>query len=414
MTSASDLRSGKTHRDENFPVASRIIHPRHRALILSYYNFVRTADDIADHAALSADEKLRYLDLLEAELLDKGDTQKEAVNLRHALAERAMAPRHALDVLVAFRMDVTKLRYESWDDVIHYCRYSAMPVGRFMLDVHGESTSTWAASDALCAGLQINNHLQDCAKDYKNLNRVYLPRDALASSGATVEMLGEAKSQPALLQCLQALAVRTETLLNESKSLCAEVRDFRLGLEVAVIQAFADKIVGMLKVRDPLSARVHLSPLELLARSLGGVAGEITRRAIGRRPAHDAADGGGQRKLRDRRVGQLVLCRDAHPAARPARGDVPDLQFLPAGRRHRRFRRPTARAAGRAPAMARRHRRALSGPSPATPAGLRRVGAPLWSQTRGLPRHRRRHGDGRAAGHPCAGCCNPRPPLRPV
>ena len=130
-----------------------------------------------------------------------------------------MPPRHALDVLIAFRMDVTKLRYENWDEVIHYCRYSAMPVGRFMLDVHGESTSTWAASDALCAGLQINNHLQDCAKDYKNLNRVYLPRDALAASGATVEMLGEAKSPAPLLQCLHALAVRTESLLGESRTL---------------------------------------------------------------------------------------------------------------------------------------------------------------------------------------------------
>ena len=219
MTTASDLRSGKTHRDENFPVASWIIHPRHRALILAFYNFVRTADDIADHATLAADEKLRILDLLEAELLGKGDSQPEAVRLRHALAERAMPPRHALDVLVAFRMDVTKLRYENWDEVIHYCRYSAMPVGRFMLDVHGESTSTWAASDALCAGLQVNNHLQDCAKDFRDLNRVYLPRDALAAAGASVEELGAARSSPQLLQCLQALAVRTETLLDESKSL---------------------------------------------------------------------------------------------------------------------------------------------------------------------------------------------------
>jgi hydroxysqualene synthase len=291
MTSASELRSGKTHRDENFPVASWIIRPRHRALILSFYNFVRTADDIADHATLAADEKIRLLDLLEAELLGNGDTQKEAVNLRQALAERAMPPRHALDVLIAFRMDVTKLRYENWDEVIHYCRYSAMPVGRFMLDVHGESTSTWAASDALCAGLQINNHLQDCGKDYRDLNRVYLPRDALAAAGAAVEMLGEAKSSPQLLQCLQALAIRTESLLTESKSLSAEVRDFRLGLEVSVIQAFADKIVGMLKVRDPLSERVHLSPLELLGHSLGGIAGEITRRAVGRRPVSKPAAG---------------------------------------------------------------------------------------------------------------------------
>jgi squalene synthase HpnC len=291
MTTAAELRSGKTHRDENFPVASWIIHPRHRALILAFYNFVRTADDIADHATLRPDEKLRYLDLLEAELLGDGDSQKEAVNLRHALAERAMPPRHAQDVLVAFRMDVSKLRYENWDEVIHYCRYSAMPVGRFMLDVHGESTSTWTASDALCAGLQINNHLQDCAKDYRNLNRVYLPRDALAATGATVEMLGGPKSPPALLQCLHALATRTETLLGESKSLSAEVKDMRLGVEIAIIQAFADKIVRMLKVRDPLGERVHLSPIELMGRSLAGIGAEMMRRAVGRHPVSKPAAG---------------------------------------------------------------------------------------------------------------------------
>jgi hydroxysqualene synthase len=291
MTTASELRSGKTHRDENFPVASWIIHPRHRALILAFYNFVRTADDIADHATLAATDKLAYLDLLEAELLGKGDSQPEAVNLRRALAERSMPPRHALDVLIAFRMDVSKLRYENWDEVIHYCRYSAMPVGRFMLDVHGESTSTWAASDALCAGLQINNHLQDCGKDFRDLNRVYLPRDALQAAGASVEALGLEKAPAPLLQCLHSLAARTQSLLDQGKSLSAEVKDFRLGIEISVIQSFADRIVGLLKVRDPLSQRVHLGPVELLAFSLGGVAGEIVRRASGRRPVSKPAAG---------------------------------------------------------------------------------------------------------------------------
>ena len=291
MTTANEWRSGKGHRDENFPVASWIIHPRHRPLILAFYNFVRTADDIADHAVLSGDEKLSLLDLLEAELLGTGDSQPEAVSLRRALAERGMPPRHALDLLTAFRMDVTKLRYESWDEVIHYCRYSAMPVGRFVLDVHGESTSTWAASDAICAGLQINNHLQDCGKDYRDLNRVYLPRDALAVASASVEQLGETRAAPALLQCLQALAVRNEALLDEGRMLPAEVKDFRLGLEIAVIQAFADRIVRLLKVRDPLSERVHLSPVELLAFSLGGMAGETIRRLSGRRPVSKTATG---------------------------------------------------------------------------------------------------------------------------
>jgi squalene synthase HpnC len=291
MTTASELRSGKTHRDENFPVASWIIHPRHRALILAFYNFVRTADDIADHATLAAPEKLAYLDLLEAELLGQGDSQPEAVALRRALAQRAMPPRHALDVLIAFRMDVTKLRYENWDEVIYYCRYSAMPVGRFMLDVHGESTSTWAASDALCAGLQINNHLQDCGKDFRDLNRVYLPRDALAAAGASVEALGEKRASAPLLQCLQSLAARTEALLEQSRSLSAEVKDFRLGLEISVIQSFADRIVGLLKRRDPLSQNVHLAPLELLAYSLAGVAGEFARRTLRRRPVSKPAAG---------------------------------------------------------------------------------------------------------------------------
>jgi hydroxysqualene synthase len=291
MTSASELRSGKTHRDENFPVASWIIHPRHRAVILAFYNFVRTADDIADHATLDANDKLAHLDLLEAELLGNGDSQPEAVNLRRALAERSMPPRHALDLLTAFKMDVSKLRYQNWDELIHYCRYSAMPVGRFMLDVHGESTSTWTASDALCAALQINNHLQDCGKDYKNLNRVYLPLDALQAAGATVEALALDKAPAPLLQCLHALAARTETLLGEGKPLSSEVRDFRLALEVSVIQAFAEKIVRLLKVRDPLSEQVHLSPVELLAYSLGGAASEALRRASGRRPLSKPAAG---------------------------------------------------------------------------------------------------------------------------
>jgi hydroxysqualene synthase len=291
MTTASEFRSGKGHRDENFPVASWIIHPRHRALILAFYNFVRTADDIADHATMRADEKLAYLDLLEAELLGKGDSQKEAVNLRQALAERAMPPRHALDLLTAFRMDVTKLRYETWDELIHYCRYSAMPVGRFVLDVHGESTSTWAANDALCAALQINNHLQDCGKDFRDLNRVYLPLDAMKEAGASVEELGLEKAPDKLLRCLHGLAARNQKLLGESRSFSGEVRDFRLGLEISVIQAFADRIVRMLKVRDPLSERVHLSPIELMAKSLSAIARETLHRAAGRRGVSSSTAG---------------------------------------------------------------------------------------------------------------------------
>src|SRR5215468_2547976 len=206
MMDASVLRSGKGHRDENFPVASFLIHPRHREPILAFYNFVRTADDIADHAALAPPEKLALLDRLDRGLTGANDDDAVAVRLRQALNARSLSPKHAQDLLTAFRLDVTKLRYRDWDDLISYCAFSAMPVGRFVCDVHGESRAVWPANDALCAALQINNHIQDCHADYAALDRVYVPLDALAEAGARVEELAAPRSSPALLRCLRALA----------------------------------------------------------------------------------------------------------------------------------------------------------------------------------------------------------------
>jgi squalene synthase HpnC len=287
MTDAQHWRSGKTHRDENFPVASRLIHARHRALILAFYEFVRTADDIADHATLTAQQKVEMLDRLEADLTGTGDGNPQAVTLRHALAERGLSPRHAQDLLKAFRLDATKLRYADWDDLIGYCAYSAMPVGRFVLDVHGESRSTWPASDAICAALQINNHLQDCGNDYRNLDRVYVPLDALAAAGTNVEALGAAKATPELRRCLAGLAKRTKMLLHEGDALPVLVEDWRLGLEISVIQALADRIADILAAHDPLSERVHLGKPGAAGIALVAVLKACVRR-LGPRPAVSA------------------------------------------------------------------------------------------------------------------------------
>ena len=286
MQSAAELRSGKGHRDENFPVASRLIHPRYRGAILAFYNFVRTADDIADHASLREAEKLALLDKLEAALVGREGADPVTEALRAELQERALSPHHAQDLLTAFRMDVTKRRYRDWDDLIYYCSYSAMPVGRFVLDVHGESRVTWPANDALCAALQIINHLQDCGKDYRALDRVYIPLDALAATGASVEALGANKASPSLLSCLHGLAHRTRTLLDQSRAFTAGVEDTRLALEISVIQALASRLVTMLEQRDPLSERVHLGKMGIGAVGLAGVISEGVRRMT--RPAAQA------------------------------------------------------------------------------------------------------------------------------
>jgi squalene synthase HpnC len=271
MTTAGELRSGKGHRDENFPVASWLIDARHRGIILAFYEFVRVADDIADHTSLRPDDKLAQLDRLEQNLLGNGDNNAEAVRLRNVLAERSLPPRHAQDLLAAFRMDVTKLRYKDWDDLIGYCTYSAMPVGRFVLDVHGESRATWPANDALCAALQINNHLQDCGKDFRELNRVYIPLDAFAVVGATPEELGAERASPNLLRCIRDLAARNERLLHEGEPFSGQIENTRLAHEVAVIHSYARHIVALLQARDPLSARVHLSKAQFALYGLGAI-----------------------------------------------------------------------------------------------------------------------------------------------
>lgn len=278
MTLAADVRSGKDHRGENFPVASRLIQARHRRPIMAFYNFVRTADDVADHPTLTPPEKLRLLDSLEETLLGQSNAEPEGVNLRNALAERALDAQHARDLLTAFRMDVTKLRYRNWDELMHYCRYSAMPVGRFVLDVHGEPRALWPANDALCAALQIINHMQDCARDYRNLDRVYLPLDLLERHGAGVAHLDAPSASPQLRACLDDLCTRVVGLLRTSTPFSEQIADRGLSLEVAVIQRLAERLTRTLRAHDPLSERVHLGRFEVAGVAVLGLMQGASRR----------------------------------------------------------------------------------------------------------------------------------------
>jgi hydroxysqualene synthase len=291
MSAAAEVASGKGHRDENFPVASWLIAARHRPAILAFYRFVRAADDVADHGSLAPEQKLALIDGLERSLLGRDDGEPAGVALRAALAERRLPPRHALDLLTAFRLDVTKRRYADWNDLMDYCAFSAMPVGRFVLDVHGEPRSTWPANDALCAALQVINHLQDCARDYRDLDRVYIPGDAFAAAGTGPEALAAPRASAALLACIRGLAARTAGLLEEARPFAGQIADTRLALEVAVIHRLALRLTRGLTARDPLSERVHLSgaesaPLVLAAMGRTMLARLLRRPAARRRSGH--------------------------------------------------------------------------------------------------------------------------------
>ena len=268
----------RTEHSENFPVASRLIAARHRAIILAFYRFVRAADDIADHSSLAPEEKLARLDAMAASLNGARDDVATGTALRDALSARELTPRHALDLLAAFRLDVTKKRYVDWNDLMAYCALSAMPVGRFVLDGHGEAAELWPASDAICASLQVINHLQDSGEDYADLDRVYIPEETLRRHGASVADLGGKQASPGLRATIVELARRSSALLQEGASLVGGIRDFRLACEIGAIVRLARANCRRLESRDPLSERVHPSKASYLALGLlGALEGGVAR-----------------------------------------------------------------------------------------------------------------------------------------
>jgi squalene synthase HpnC len=258
------LASGKGHKDENFPVASVLLKAEYRAPVMAFYRFARAADDVADNAKVDADERLAVLAEMRATLAGTSRASPEARALRDTLSERGLSPRHGLDLLTAFERDCRVNRCRDWDDLIDYCRYSAMPVGRYVLDVHGESQDCWPASDNLCAALQVINHLQDCGKDYRAIDRVYVPLNALAEHGAAVGDLGARVATPQLRATIVALAERTDDLLAQSAGFASQIRDRRLSIEVAIIHRLAVSLNNRLKTRDPLSERAHHSKPQAL------------------------------------------------------------------------------------------------------------------------------------------------------
>ncbi len=255
-TAPTRIAPTRTATTENFPVASWLVKPAARAPILAFYRFARQADDIADDGPAPPAERLGALAAMRRSLGGTDDAVPSAAALRHVLAERGLDPVHAHDLLDAFEHDVATPRTADWAALIDYCAKSAMPVGRFVLDVHGEDRATWPASDALCAALQVINHLQDCGKDYRAMDRVYIPGDMLTAAGLAPDVLAADRAPAALLGVIRDLARRCQALLAEARPFAAQIRDRRLAAEVRVIHALAADLAAQLTRRDPLAERV--------------------------------------------------------------------------------------------------------------------------------------------------------------
>ncbi len=260
-----EVWSGKDRGQENFPVGSALIRPGLRPHVHAFYAFARNADDIGDSPVLAAADKVARLDVMEAVLTGARDGgSPSALGLRASLAETGVDARHSRDLLHAFRQDARKPRYESWDELLDYCRYSAMPVGRHVLALHGEGPETVAPSDALCAILQVLNHLQDMNKDLAQLDRCYLPESMLRAAGSGVDDVRGRAETPGLRATKLALLDACARLDEAAAQLPRRVRDRRLRLETAVILELSRRLARRLRRGDPLASRVRLRAADMV------------------------------------------------------------------------------------------------------------------------------------------------------
>lgn len=232
---ADCLQLAQSHY-ENFPVASQLLPRRLRQPISVIYAFARTADDFADEGNASDEVRLKQLNAY-SDALKQIQTGTYQGNNPIFIALADVIDKYHLplqlfeDLLTAFKQDVVKSRYADFDEVLHYCRYSANPVGRLLLHLEGQpSHQQLQQSDAICTALQLINFYQDIVQDYIEQDRIYIPQDELNAAGIDESKLAHPDTTK-LAPVLRNLYERTAVLMESGYPL-GTVLSGRIGWEV--------------------------------------------------------------------------------------------------------------------------------------------------------------------------------------
>ena len=268
-------KRSKQQKDENFPVAGLLIKSSLRPLVNAYYRAARYCDDIADAPDLSARQKLAKLSEAEDIFLgyqkDVPDELLFLSGLRRNFCDELLDTSLFTDLLTAFRQDSHGHTYETWEQLLEYCRYSAAPVGRFMLAVHDENLSTYMPSGVLCTVLQIANHIQDIKYDLLVQNRIYLPAELLQKYQVSTDDLRQDKSSPELKKLIAEIISRLQKMLKDAALLPSIIRSLRLRMQICVILSLTNIMLKKLNKKDVLQKNVKLSKIDWIRAVIGGV-----------------------------------------------------------------------------------------------------------------------------------------------
>jgi squalene synthase HpnC len=252
-----------TKHYENFPVGSLLFPKKSRKYIYSIYSFARTADNIADSDKLLPDEKLSGLNELEKKLylIEKGaEVQDEIfVALADTIKSLSIPVQEFRDLLIAFKQDSVKQKYDDFNELLDYSKYSANPIGHLVLYVSGiKDVKLFKLSDYICTALQLANFWQDVSLDAK-IGRVYIPSGEMQKFNYSYDLLFEGIENNNFVNLMKSLADKTRILFQNGREL-ENYLDGRLKYEFRTIYRGGMKILKKIEEIEykVLSKRVKI------------------------------------------------------------------------------------------------------------------------------------------------------------
>ena len=265
----------KNQKQENFPVGMMMFNRNIRKIVSDYYRFARYADDIADNPHLKPQNKVDKLYELEeiftSQKSYKGQKLKFVQTLKDEFAKHNLSPDLATDLLIAFRKDSLGFDYQTWGQLVDYCKYSAAPVGKFMLAVHQENPSTYLPATSLCVALQIVNHVQDLKYDVSLLKRLYLPAEIMKKYHLRTEDLVQDKSSISVQKAVKHIMEKTLGLVKEGSILPELIKSLSLRIEVCIILSLTNIMIKKILKGDILAREIKLSGFDWLRGIVSGI-----------------------------------------------------------------------------------------------------------------------------------------------
>ncbi len=266
--------------DKNYPFATYLLAADKRPHVAALYAFARVGDNIVDDPELDTEEKLLRIEAMERGLSGstngstKATVPEAALRMHDSLQKSGVSDECCHKLLAAFRQDTVNAPCQSWQDLLDYCALAAVPIGRYLIELHNLDSRRWAFADPFCHALQILNCVQGCGDDWRSLHRLYLPETWLTEAGETPESLAATSASPALRSVIDRCLDGVDDFIHAARQ-GRRYATGTLGLEAGGMLGITGALATHLRNHDPLAGHMALSRSKSIVATASGVLGVL-------------------------------------------------------------------------------------------------------------------------------------------